>query len=229
MQHGRRHEPDEDGHRRARARDLQQREGGQRQRHEVGEDLHARNSIDATHFVLCTPGSAGTMIARRVAVVGREVLAVDLQRQQRVAGEHLAAVERRLVEDAARLQRAHERRAGSGSPAVRASSREPHAGPLLRGRPALHARDRERRGVLGHGEQLVAAEQRPRGPRRAASARTTAPVISSVIPAPTADLLTGKSPGADLAPRGEQRRPAQRAADRLADVRHQQRQRARRR
>ena len=63
-------EPDQDPRRVAALGDLQQREGDERQRDEVREQVqrggavagpHA-NSIDATHFVLCTPGSAGTMI-----------------------------------------------------------------------------------------------------------------------------------------------------------------------
>ena len=70
MDDGAERQPDEDPQRVGAVDELQQRPRDERQRHEVRDQVqrgcavagpHA-NSIEETHFVLCTPGSAGTMI-----------------------------------------------------------------------------------------------------------------------------------------------------------------------
>ena len=71
VQHDRADQPEHDPLPAAELERLQQRPGGQRERREVREQVqrrgavarpHARNSSAPTHFVLCTPGSPGTMI-----------------------------------------------------------------------------------------------------------------------------------------------------------------------
>ena len=182
------------------------------------------NVISPTHFVLCTPGSAGTMIR------AGKPWSIDRSSPLTFSAsiESSAAIwsprQRRAAQHALRLQRLDEHLAARpAAPARSASTRQPHAGPLLRRRPALDARDRQPRRVL---------RAAPAGPRATAPRprrRCAAPAGSSgrpcprVTPAAAARLLTGKS----SAPRRQERQRAQRPADRLPDVGHQQRERAR--
>ena len=72
----------------------------------------------------CTPGRRGADDARRVAVVEREVDAVDLQREQRPLVGDLVCGERRAREDAVCLERdVPDGRRSAGAQRARPSSR----------------------------------------------------------------------------------------------------------
>ena len=161
--------------------------------------------------------------ARRVAVVEREVGAVDPQRQQRVGrrrtGRRLSVAWRsapRGCSDSTSTL-AGVRRAGAAA----ARSRERHAGPALGRRPALDAGDRQRASVCcGIASSSRASVELALVARRRSSSRQAAPVIAGVIRARRGGLVDREASGRPGAARREQRERAQRAADRLPGGRH---------
>ena len=83
--------------------------------------------MERTHLVLCTPGSAGTMIAGGIAVVSGQVDTVDLKGEQRIGIAYLIGLQDGMIEPAEALQRVH---GGSGggrhwASAARSRSRTP--------------------------------------------------------------------------------------------------------
>ena len=105
-----------------------------------------------THLVLCTPGRAGT-ITRAGKPWSAQIRAVDPQRQQGISHLHLAGGQRRRAETAAALQRLDEQAGVRRGANHGGEVGQPHPGPGLHaGGPALHAGDRQPRGVLWQGE-----------------------------------------------------------------------------
>ena len=154
-----------------------------------------RKVIWPTHFVLCTPGRAGTMIrAGNPWSIDRSA-PLTFSASSASSAAIWPPVSDGLAQHALRLQRLDEHLARARRARPLGQQRERHAGPLLRRRPALDAGDRQLRRALRQRQQLVAGERRPRRRRRAARAGSPAPVISGVTPRGARRvLLIGKSP-----------------------------------
>ena len=197
----------------------------------IPEALHAAplNVIAVTHFVLCTPGSAGTMTRAGKPWSSDRSAPLTFSASSARSLRELGARQRHLPERAAPLQRLDEQLARPGGAGQLREARERHAGPALRGRPPLDAGDRQRLRALLHGEQLGAGQ-----PQLAVAGAQDEAVALARHLGPDARPLGGLVDLEAVGPRsrvaaarGEQREPAQRAADRLADVGEQEQRRAR--
>ena len=117
-------------------------------------------------MVLCTPGSAGTMIRAGIAVVGRQVGAVDPKGEQRIRVRHLIGLQGGAIERPKRSSDRTNADLGVGHAGQRGQVAQRHAGPRLGGRPTLDAGDRKSGGVLRHRGQHRAVEDSPVSGRR---------------------------------------------------------------
>ena len=192
---------------------------------------HARdrlNSSRSTHFVQCTPGSAGTTIrAGKPWSADRSAPLTRSASSERRSAAWPAA-QRRAAEAAALLQGLHEhlvesprrRRAQRGRAAARRSTSASSTSPRRR-------RSAARRSAAA-APAAARARARPGAGHRSTCRRQSAPVCAACDadrPGRLVDLEV-VGPGAEIASvRGEQRDLAQRAADGLADGQRQQPQR----
>ena len=182
---------------------------------------HAAKLSDATHFVLCTPGSAGTMMRAGIAVVERQVGAVDPQRQQRVGGSCTwSRAQRRLAQHAARLQRSHEHaRRRPARPAARgeSASRTPVQCCVV-DQPSTQAIG-SRAVRCAQRQQLVAGERDSRRRRRSSQPPARAGHRRRDAAPWRAVLLTGKPSGPSRSPPRGARNGDARAAARRSTAR----------
>ena len=229
---------------RAAAEDLADRPGGDEEGDQVAEQMQRAGAVEAAE-----PGDHAAMKRhrgdplgavharqrgdddpRRVAVIERQIGAVDAQREQRAIVGDLVGGEGGLREtgrpgcserDSRIVAAARRPRAGAGRPAARPSSAASSTSPRRR-------RSASRRCTAASPSSCarlrIACVRRRDG--SAASRDRTASLVTPTGVGRLVDLEV-VGPGAEHASaRREQREPAQRAADRLAEVGDQQRQRS---
>ena len=89
----------------------------------------ATNSMERTHLVQCTPGSAGTMTRAGKPWSSERSTPLTLQGQQRVRVQYLVGLQPGLAEPSALLERLHVGRAGRGHPGQPGQIGQPDAAP----------------------------------------------------------------------------------------------------